>query len=38
MEDMGGEATYDAEARKRRRQTAQKSELIKNHKSIVFDE
>lgn len=36
MEDMGGEALYDVEARKRRRQTAQKAELIKNHESIVF--
>jgi hypothetical protein len=38
IESMGGEVQYDAEARKRRRQTAQKSELIKKHKSIVFGE
>jgi hypothetical protein len=38
IEEMGGEALYDAEARKRHRQTAQKSELIKNHDSIVFEE
>lgn len=36
MEDMGGEAKYDAEARKRRRQTAPKADLIKDHENIVF--
>jgi hypothetical protein len=38
MDGMGGETLYDTEARKRRRQTAQKSDLLKNHSSIIFGE
>jgi len=37
IEDMGGEAAYDAEARKRRRQVAPKVDLVKTHDSIVFE-
>ncbi len=35
--EMGGEAAYDAEARKRRKQAA-KDELLKNHEKIVFED
>jgi len=38
IQEMGGEAAYDAEARKRRQQAALKLELIKNHESIVFED
>jgi hypothetical protein len=38
IEDAGGEAAYDAEARKRRRQASIKNELLKNHDSIVFED
>ena len=38
IEDMGGEAAYDAEARRRRRQTAPKADLLKDHGKIVFDD
>jgi hypothetical protein len=37
IKDMGGEAAYDAEARRRRQQAA-KRELLKNHDKIVFGE
>ena len=37
IKDMGGEAAYDAEARRRRQQAA-KGELLKNHDKIVFEE
>lgn len=36
IEDAGGEAAYDAEARRRRQQASIKTELLKNHDSIVF--
>jgi hypothetical protein len=36
MEDMGGEVAYDAEARKRRKQSSMKTALLQNHESIVF--
>jgi hypothetical protein len=36
--EMGGEAAYDAEARRRRQQTALKDELLKKHEKIVFKE
>jgi hypothetical protein len=38
IEELGGEAAYDVEARKRRQQTVVKSELLKKHDSIVFGE
>ncbi len=38
IEDTGGEAAYDAEARKRRRQASIKTELMKDHGSIVFED
>jgi hypothetical protein len=37
IQEMGGEAAYDAEARRRRQQTA-KQELLKTHEKIVFEE
>lgn len=37
IEQAGGEPVYDAEARRRRNQMAIKTELLKNHDSIVFD-
>jgi hypothetical protein len=37
IQDAGGEAVYDAEARKRRSQMAMKAELLKNHDNIVFE-
>jgi hypothetical protein len=37
IKDMGGEAAYDAEARRRRQQSA-KSDLLKNHEKIVFED
>jgi hypothetical protein len=38
MEEMGGEAVYDAEVRRRRQKATQKSELLKNNESIVFED
>ena len=38
IEDAGGEAAYDAEARKRRKQMAPKTDLLKNQSNIVFEE
>jgi hypothetical protein len=38
IEEMGGEAAYDAEARRRRQQTALKGDLLKNHEKIIFEE
>ena len=38
IKDMGGEAAYDAEARRRRQQAAPKGELLKNHERIVFED
>jgi hypothetical protein len=38
IEQAGGEAAYDAEARKRRRQETIKNELLKNHDSIIFED
>jgi hypothetical protein len=38
IEEAGGEAAYDAEARKKRRQAAIKEELLKDHESIVFED
>ncbi|HVQ00675.1 MAG TPA: transglutaminase family protein [Candidatus Thermoplasmatota archaeon] len=38
IKEMGGEAVYDAEARKRRQQAAPKGELLRNHEKIVFQE
>ncbi|MBN1860131.1 MAG: transglutaminase family protein [Candidatus Thermoplasmatota archaeon] len=37
IEQSGGEAAYDTEARKRRSQMAAKTELLKNHENIVFE-
>jgi hypothetical protein len=37
IEEAGGEAAYDAEARRRRRQTSIKNELLKKQDSIIFD-
>jgi hypothetical protein len=38
IDELGGEAAYDVEARKRRQQATVKSELLKKHESIVFGE
>jgi len=38
IEEAGGETAYDAEARKRRKQMAPKTDLLKNPGSIVFEE
>jgi hypothetical protein len=38
IEEAGGETAYDAEARKRRKQMAPKTNLLKNPGSIVFEE
>jgi Transglutaminase-like superfamily len=38
IEEAGGEATYDAEARRRRKQSSIKDELLKKHDSIIFEE
>jgi hypothetical protein len=37
MKDTGGEVAYDIEARRRRTQDRIKSELLKDHESIVFE-
>ncbi|HWR63980.1 MAG TPA: transglutaminase family protein [Candidatus Thermoplasmatota archaeon] len=37
IEEAGGEAAYDAEARSRRKQASIKNELLKKHDSIVFE-
>lgn len=37
IQDAGGEAAYDAEARRRRSQASIKKELLKNKDSIVFE-
>lgn len=37
IQGAGGEAAYDAEARKRRLQQSTKKELLKNHDRIVFE-
>jgi hypothetical protein len=38
IEEAGGEAAYDAEARKKRRQASIKEELLKDHDNIVFED
>jgi hypothetical protein len=38
IEEAGGETAYDAEARKRRKQMAPRTDLLRNHDSIVFEE
>jgi hypothetical protein len=38
IEEAGGEAAYDAEARRRRRQATIKNELLKKQDSIVFED
>jgi len=38
IEESGGETAYDSEARKRRKQMAPKTDLLKNPGSIVFEE
>lgn len=38
IQDAGGEAAYDLEARRRRAQDRMKEELLKNHESIVFED
>jgi hypothetical protein len=38
IEESGGEAAYDAEARKRRKQTAPKTDLLQKPSSIVFED
>ena len=38
IEDTGGEATYDAEARKRRKQMAPKTDLLKKPGNLVFED
>jgi hypothetical protein len=37
IQEAGGEAAYDAEARSRRRQASIKNELLKKHDNIVFE-
>ena len=37
IKEMGGEAAYDAEARRRRQQAAPKGDLLKNHEKIIFE-
>ena len=38
IKEMGGEAAYDVEARRRRQAAAPRGELLKNHEKIVFGE
>jgi hypothetical protein len=38
IEEAGGEAAYDAEARRRRRQASIKNELLKNKDNIIFED
>jgi hypothetical protein len=38
IEESGGEAAYDAEARKRRKQTAPKTDLLQKPDNIIFDD
>jgi hypothetical protein len=38
IEETGGEAAYDTEARKRRKQTAPKTDLLQKPENIIFDD
>jgi len=38
IDEMGGEAVYDAEARKRKRQASPKTDLLQNNERIIFED